>query len=193
MKLKGSFFYESVGVAISNALLAKKLRLILPEQVTERDDALSRAQVHGAGTMVEAAVEAVYQMPGGSAAIRELAEWLVEAAARQTAEVVFGSAMDAKGEIINRGGRFVTRFFTTNTKHTAPLLNLSLESRISRRVRNARLLPWRREEKEANTRSRSLPGFSCHEPRFEARATLLNCTETAAHGPASVTVCLYDF
>ena len=112
--------------AVSNALFSSLLPKILPHHATpEIVTAVSR-QVHDAGTMVEAAVHAVSQLPGSrlpgspapELAIDCLADWLV-AVSHERMSASSPGTLNFKGRLIEMGGT-VTSARVLGTPDDAP-------------------------------------------------------------------------
>jgi len=93
----------------SNAMMAKLVSEVLPHHVENNRE----AEIHSAGTLIEAAVYMVNQMAGGPQAIQQLARWFVW-------HVVINGVMD--GTIANPKGLIIELNGKTSSErdHTTP-------------------------------------------------------------------------
>lgn len=96
------FLTDLQSEAISNQMFASRLADILPLHVTPSLSALAEIQTHDAGTMVEAAVDAVYAENNNEAAVSELASFLVAAALQKERPT------NAKGHLLQHAGGMIS-------------------------------------------------------------------------------------
>jgi hypothetical protein len=119
---------EVMAEAVSNQMFASRLGDILPVH-SKGLLKLAEIQLHDAGTMVEAAIDAVVSAGGvaGEEAVSELASWLVEAALQR------GPA-NTKGKLLEVGGIVTSKFLDGYPDHdprflaTAQLDGLNFEA-----------------------------------------------------------------